>query len=261
MQAEIITIGDELLIGQVVDTNSAFMAQRLAERNISLYQITSVHDNADHIRQAVAEAMQRVDIVLTTGGLGPTKDDITKSVLADYFQTTLVPSPEVEAHVRALYKDRPQVLNRLTATQWLVPAACHVLENRIGSAPIMAFEKGGKWLFSMPGVPREMEVAMTEQILPFMEKHIIPLAAAHKLLHRTCVVQGIPESSLAIHLEDFENALPEGVHLAYLPTRNADGRYIIRLRLDGTDVEEAVYERYWQELNGLVWVYLFADME
>ena len=121
MRAEIITIGDELLIGQVVDTNSAWMAERLNECGIELFQVTSVHDNREHIIAALDEAFGRADIVLTTGGLGPTKDDITKHVLCEYFGTQLIEDAHVRAHIRELYKERPDVLNRLTATQWLVP--------------------------------------------------------------------------------------------------------------------------------------------
>ena len=121
MRAEIITIGDELLIGQVVDTNSAWMAEKLNEQGIELYQITSVHDDRNHIIAALDEAFSRVDIVLTTGGLGPTKDDITKHVLCEYFGTHHIEDATVRAHIKELYRDRPDVLNRLTETQWLVP--------------------------------------------------------------------------------------------------------------------------------------------
>ena len=140
MKAEIITIGDELLIGQVVDTNSAWMAERLNEVGISLYQITSVHDDREHILKALDEALSRVDIVFTTGGLGPTKDDITKNVLCEYFDTQLVENEQVRTHIYDLYKERPEALNRLTATQWLVPEKATILPNRVGSAPIMVFE-------------------------------------------------------------------------------------------------------------------------
>lgn len=225
MRAEIITIGDELLIGQVVDTNSAFMAQILNKNGIEIYQVTSVHDDGEHILRAVAEALSRVDIVITTGGLGPTKDDITKHVLCDFFGATLIPSVQVEQHVRKLYADRPDVLNRLTETQWLVPDKCTVLANRVGSAPLMAFEKGGKLLFSLPGVPYEMEIAMREQVMPFIAAK---RPTNETIIHRTIQVAGIPESALAIHIEDWENALPPAMHLAYLPK---DG--IIRLRLSG----------------------------
>ena len=252
MRAEIITIGDELLIGQVVDTNSAWMAQRLNEAGISLHQITSVHDNREHILAAIDEAFSRADIVFTTGGLGPTKDDITKQVLCDYFQTTLVEDSRVREHIYTLYQDRPDVLNRLTATQWLVPASATILPNRVGSAPIMVFEQttfgtsetfrtsstqGTKYLVSLPGVPHEMKIAMTEQVLPYLQSKVKSQMSKvndsqhstldiRQIIHKTILIHGIPESKLAILIEDWENALPASMHLAYLPK---DG--IIRLRL------------------------------
>ena len=228
MRAEVITIGDELLIGQVVDTNSAWIAERLNEIGIELYQITSVHDDAAHIKDALDEAFSRVNIVLTTGGLGPTKDDITKHVLCAYFDTHLIEDSHVRAHVYDLYKERPDVLNRLTATQWEVPACATILENRVGSAPLMAFHKGDQILVSMPGVPYEMKIGMEEQILPYIENYELQITnyESGHILHRTLQVTGVPESSLAIILEDYENAMPSDLHLAYLPK---DG--IIRLRL------------------------------
>ena len=288
MKAEIITIGDELLIGQVVDTNSAWMAQRLNEAGIALHQITSVHDDREHILMALDEAFSRADIVFTTGGLGPTKDDITKHVLCEYFGTTLVEDLQVRAHVHDLYKDRPEALNRLTATQWLVPASATILPNRVGSAPIMVFQKNSseasssptglslnsseasssptglslnsseafssptgrslnsseassspsgrslnsseaftKLLISLPGVPYEMQVAMTEQVLPYIKlKFRGESLKAGDIIHRTILLSGIPESQLAIRIEDWEDALPQTMHLAYLPK---DGT--IRLRL------------------------------
>ena len=229
MKAEIITIGDELLIGQVVDTNSAWMAQRLNEAGISLHQVTSVHDDRQHILSALDEAFSRADIVLTTGGLGPTKDDITKHVLCEYFHTTLVEDPRVREHIYELYMERPEVLNRLTTTQWLVPASATILPNRVGSAPIMAFEKEvrGKLLIAMPGVPYEMQVAMTEQVMPYLEAMRRQGDKARgEVIHCTLLLAGIPESTLAIRIEAWENALPSSMHLAYLPK---DGT--IRLRL------------------------------
>ena len=252
MCAEIITIGDELLIGQVVDTNSAWMAERLNEAGISLHQITSVHDNREHILAAIDEAFSRADIVFTTGGLGPTKDDITKQVLCDYFQTTLVEDSRVREHIYMLYQDRPDVLNRLTATQWLVPASATILPNRVGSAPIMVFHKNTietpetsrtfstqetKFLVAMPGVPHEMKIAMTEQMLPYLQSKVKNQMSKvndsqhstldiRQIIHKTILIHGIPESKLAILIEDWENALPASMHLAYLPK---DG--IIRLRL------------------------------
>lgn len=278
MKASIITIGDELLIGQVVDTNSAWMAQRLNEAGISLHQITSVHDDREHILTALDEAFSRADIVFTTGGLGPTKDDITKHVMCEYFSTTLIEDLRVRAHIHDLYKDRPEALNRLTATQWLVPESATILPNRVGSAPIMVFEQNttgeadlqrsdlpstaqrSKYLVAMPGVPHEMKIAMTEQVLPYIRLKVkgesleasetfsspsgCPLncsaaSTKHKIVHRTILVHGLPESQLAILIEDWENALPSSIRLAYLPK---DG--IIRLRLSsyGEASEEQVQE-------------------
>lgn len=246
MLAEIITIGDELLIGQVVDTNSAFMAEELNKIGIELYQITSVHDDAAHIRKAVTEALARVDVVITTGGLGPTKDDITKNVLCELFGAKLVPDAAVEAHVRELYKDRPEVLNRLTETQWLVPDNCTVLPNRYGSAPIMYWPNAH--LFSLPGVPYEMENAMREQVLPILSK-----AHGEQITHRTIMVSGIPESKLALHIEQWENALPNNIRLAYLPKQHT-----IRLRLSGYGVLAETVEAEQRKLIELVRPWLVA---
>lgn len=256
MRAEIITIGDELLIGQVVDTNSAWMAEKLNEQGIELYQITSVHDDREHIINALNEAFGRADLVLTTGGLGPTKDDITKHVLCEYFGSHLIEDERVRAHIYELYKERPDVLNRLTATQWLVPECAQILENRVGSAPLMVFRKGEKILASMPGVPYEMKIAMEEQILPYILELKIKNEKL-KIIHKTLQVTGIPESSLAILLEEYENTKPEYLHLAYLPK---DG--IIRMRLSsyGEATEEEMQD-WFERLKGLVSDYLIADTD
>ena len=278
MRAEIITIGDELLIGQVVDTNSAWMAHRLNEVGISLYQITSVHDNREHILKALDEAFSRADIVLTTGGLGPTKDDITKHVMCEYFGTTLVEDPQVRAHIHDLYKGRPEALNRLTATQWLVPQTATILTNRVGSAPIMVFQKkpsetsrtvrtssteGTKFLIAMPGVPHEMKIAMTEQVLPYLattseadlQRSDLLSTAQRSIIHRTILVSGIPESKLAILIEDWENALPASIHLAYLPK---DG--IIRLRLSSYgEATEAEIQSHIDTLLPLISDYFLVE--
>ena len=269
MKAEIITIGDELLIGQVVDTNSAWMAERLNEVGIALHQITSVHDDRQHILTAIEEAFSRADIVLTTGGLGPTKDDITKHVMCEYFHTTLVEDPRVREHIHILYQERPDVLNRLTATQWMVPACASILPNRVGSAPIMVFEKEakgeslkakGKVLIAMPGVPHEMQIAMTEQVIPYIRLKAKGDEArgerleAGEIIHKTMLLSGIPESSLAIRIEEWENALPSYMHLAYLPK---DG--MIRLRL--SSYGEATAEEMNQQielLRPLISDYLLA---
>jgi nicotinamide-nucleotide amidase len=272
MRAEIITIGDELLIGQVVDTNSAWMGERLNEAGIELYQITSVHDNREHILKAIDEAFSRVDIVLTTGGLGPTKDDITKNVMCEYFNTTLIENVRVRTHIQYLYKDRPDALNRLTATQWLVPESATILPNRVGSAPIMVFERclgvqefssseefkiqNSKFLIALPGVPHEMKIAMTEQVLPFLRlKAKGERREARDIVHRTILVHGIPESKLAILIEDWENALPAYIHLAYLPK---DG--IIRLRLSSYgEATEKEVQSYIDSLLPLISDYILAN--
>lgn len=256
MRAEIITIGDELLIGQVVDTNSAWMAQKLNENGIELFQITSVHDDREHIINALNEAFGRADIVLTTGGLGPTKDDITKLVLCEYFDTQLIEDTSVRAHIHELYKERPDVLNRLTATQWLVPQNADILPNRVGSAPLMIFHKEDKILACMPGVPYEMKIAMEEQILPYISQFKIQ-NLKFKIIHKTLQVTGIPESSLAILLEEFENTKPEYLHLAYLPK---DG--IIRLRLSSYgELTEEEMTQYFDRLKDLTKDYLIADTD
>lgn len=250
MIASIITIGDELLIGQVVDTNSAWIAQRLNENGIELYQITSVHDDREHILSAIDDAFRHADIVLTTGGLGPTKDDITKHVMCEYFGTTLVEDPSVREHIHDLYKDRPQVLNRLTATQWFVPESATILPNRVGSAPIMVFEKNTgtanlpttmqqpKILIALPGVPHEMKIAMAEQVLPYIRLEVKgERLEAGDIVHRTILLSGIPESKLAILIEDWENALPSSIRLAYLPK---DGMIRLRLSSYGDATEEQI---------------------
>ena len=275
MKAEIITIGDELLIGQVVDTNSAWMAERLNEVGIALHQITSVHDDRQHILTAMEEAFSRADIVLTTGGLGPTKDDITKHVMCEYFHTTLVEDPRVREHIHILYQDRPDVLNRLTATQWMVPACATILPNRVGSAPIMVFEKRGKrlevkgdeakgkgkkLLIAMPGVPHEMQIAMTEQVIPFIRLKVKGDEAkgerleAGEIIHKTMLLSGIPESTLAIRIEEWENALPSYMHLAYLPK---DGMIRLRLSSYGEATEEEMNQQI-ELLRPLILDYLLA---
>ena len=269
MKAEIITIGDELLIGQVVDTNSAWMAEHLNEAGIELYQITSVHDDREHILKALDEAFSRADIVLTTGGLGPTKDDITKHVMCEYFGTSLVENPHVRAHIHELYKERPDVLNRLTATQWLVPESATILPNRVGSAPIMVFEyevegerlqvkgegKNSKYLVAMPGVPHEMKIAMTEQVLPYLRLKVKgERRETGDIIHRTIMLAGIPESTLAILIEDWENALPDSMHLAYLPK---DGTIRLRLSTYGEATAEEL-QSHIDTLLPLISDYLLA---
>lgn len=247
MKAEIITIGDELLIGQVVDTNSAWMEKQLNEIGIEVLQSTSIHDERNQILKELNRALEASDLVLITGGLGPTKDDITKHTLCLFFHTNLVENSDVRRHVHALYKDRPDILNELTATQWMVPQNCVVIPNEVGSAPIMWFntETDGKTkiVVSMPGVPYEMQYAMTNHILPRLQE----LGRQQFIIHHTLLLHGIAESALALRIALWENALPKYLHLAYLPK---DG--VIRLRLTGiipssTEEDKNLLEREMQK--------------
>lgn len=223
MFAEIITIGDELLIGQVTDTNSAWMGRELNKAGIEVIRIVSVRDRAEEITEAVDDAMKRVDIVLVTGGLGPTKDDITKQTLCAYFGTELVFSEEVFENVKRVLAGRIP-MNALNKSQAMVPKDCIVINNRVGSASVSWFEKDGKVLVSMPGVPQEMTTVMSEEVIPRLREKF----DTDVIIHRTFTVKNYPESVLAEKLEPWEMSLPECLKLAYLPKPG-----IIRLRLTG----------------------------
>lgn len=221
---EIITIGDEILIGQIVDTNSAWMARELNKDGFRVHQITSVSDNEAHILQAFDGAFSRADIVLVTGGIGPTKDDITKQTLCKYFHTQLIHNQEVVDNIKEVFAHRGNVLNPLTLGQAMVPATATVIQNKRGSAPITWFDKKGKVLVSMPGVPFEMEWVMSNEIIPRLKaKFNTPT-----LLHKTVLVVGWSESALAMKLTDWENELHHCLKLAYLPSPG-----LVKLRLSG----------------------------
>ncbi|MBC8594383.1 CinA family nicotinamide mononucleotide deamidase-related protein [Oscillospiraceae bacterium N12] len=223
MFAEIITIGDELLIGQVTDTNSAWMGRELNKIGIEVHRVVSVRDRADEITEAVDDAMNRANIVLVTGGLGPTKDDITKQTLCAYFGTELVFSEEVFENVKRVLAGKIP-MNALNKSQAMVPKDCLVINNRVGSASVSWFERDGKVLVSMPGVPQEMTTVMTEEVLPRLREKF----DTDVIMHKTFTVKNYPESVLAEKLESWEVALPECIKLAYLPKLG-----IIRLRLTG----------------------------
>lgn len=223
MFAEIITIGDELLIGQVTDTNSAWMGRELNKIGIEVHRVVSVRDRADEITEAVDDAMNRANIVLVTGGLGPTKDDITKQTLCAYFDTELVFSEEVFENVKRVLAGKIP-MNALNKSQAMVPKDCLVINNRVGSASVSWFERDGKVLVSMPGVPQEMTTVMTEEVLPRLREKF----DTDVIMHKTFTVKNYPESVLAEKLESWEVALPECIKLAYLPKLG-----IIRLRLTG----------------------------
>jgi len=226
VKVEIITIGDEILIGQIVDTNSAWMATELNKSGFELAQITSVHDNAEHIVESLEMALKRAEIVLFTGGIGPTNDDITKQTLSAYFGTKLIFDESVIENIQKLFSTRPGfVLNDLTRAQAMVPENCTVIQNVVGTAPLTWFEKDGKVIVSMPGVPYEMKNAMSTEIIPRLQNRF----KTPVLIHKTVQVYGYGESSLALLIEDWENGLPENISLAYLPNYG-----VVKLRLSGT---------------------------
>jgi nicotinamide-nucleotide amidase len=232
MLAEIITIGDELLIGQVIDTNSAFIAKALNKIGVSIYQITSVQDNKAHILNAFKDAESRADIIIVTGGLGPTKDDITKKTIAEYFNDNLVLSKPVLENIENIWKKYiQQTLLQVNKDQALVPSKADVLMNLNGTAPGMWIEKGEKVFISLPGVPYEMKALIKKDVLPRLtNKYHLPF-----ILHKTLIVYGLGESTLADKIEAWENNLPNFVKLAYLPSL---GRVRLRLSTKGYDKQK-----------------------
>ena len=231
MQAEIITIGDEILIGQIIDTNSAFIAKELNKIGVSVYQITSVQDDKTHILKALKEAEDNADIIILTGGLGPTKDDITKKTIAEYFEDSLVRNQSVTENIENLWKNYiNQVPSQVNLDQALVPSKAQVLMNAFGSAPGMWLEKNSKVFISLPGVPFEMKGLMTNEVIPKLQKtYKFPY-----ILHKTILTYGLGESSLAARIETWEDALPNYIKLAYLPSL---GRVRLRLTAKGIDLK------------------------
>ncbi len=233
MLAEIITIGDEFLIGQVVDSNSTWIAEAITSIGIKVRRITSIPDSREEIINALDHASDKADIVFTTGGLGPTKDDITKQTLTEYFNSKLVKDQEAMKRIIKFLSARSVELNELNRNQALLPDNCLVIPNRFGTASGMWFERKGISFISMPGVPYEMKGMMTEFILPRLEeKYSLPV-----ILHKTVQIQGIPESHLARMLSSYEEQLPENVSLAYLPS---PGLLKLRLTAMGMVREEVV---------------------
>jgi len=226
LKAEIITIGDEILIGQILDSNSKWMATALNNIGVEVYQITSIHDDAQQILNALNEAEKRVDIIFITGGLGPTKDDITKLTLAKYFDDVLVLHDDVVSHIKDLFKKINYPFTEVNRQQALVPSKAKVLKNFYGTAPGMWIEEKDKIFISMPGVPTEMKGLMTNDVLPLLQqKFDLPF-----IYHKTVLTYGMGESMLAEKLADWENNLPHTVKLAYLP---AFGRVRLRLSAKG----------------------------
>ena len=234
MKATIITIGDEILIGQIVDTNSAWMGQQLNNVGVSVYEIITITDDREHILSAFAKAEQQSDLVLITGGLGPTKDDVTKSTICEYFDDELVLNQTVLEHIENIFskyvKDAILPANR---DQALVPGKARILPNDYGTAPGLWLEKNDTIFVSMPGVPFEMKGIMTSGVLPdITKKGNLPF-----IHHRTMITAGVGESTIAKRIEDWENALPGTIKLAYLPSSG-----MVRLRLSSTGMDRVEVE-------------------
>jgi len=227
--AEIITIGDELLIGQVVDTNSAWIGQKLNEIGIKVKQITSVSDDESHIISALNEARNRADLILITGGLGPTKDDLTKYTLCKYFKSNLRFDQEAFLNVERIFKSRGKEVTEVNRKQAEIPEKCNVIQNSMGTAPGMWFENRKKVFISMPGVPYEMKSMMEQKILPVLQQRFNGKA----IVHKTILTQGIGESSLSDMIEEWELQLPQNTKLAYLPSPG-----LVRLRLTATGTNQ-----------------------
>ncbi|MBQ6072018.1 MAG: competence/damage-inducible protein A [Bacteroidales bacterium] len=251
----LINIGDELLIGQVVNTNAAFIGQQMALAGFSLTDVLTIGDNGDDIRQTVSAALAKTDVVLMTGGLGPTKDDITKKVICDIFQRSLVMDEPTLEHVTQLFAARGMELTDTNRDQALVPDGCTVLYNPLGTAPGLWMEDNGKVLIALPGVPFEMERLIKEEVMPRLknrdERH-------HAIEYRVLQCTGITESGLSDLLVDYERELPAELKLAYLPKPG-----IIRLRLTGqSDDREKLLEmldEQFQKLKVLTKEYAFTD--
>jgi nicotinamide-nucleotide amidase len=240
MKAEIITIGEELLIGQVIDTNSAWLGEQMNLAGIKVVQITSIPDDRKVIKRTLNEAAMRADIIVMTGGLGPTKDDVTRQALCDYFDTYLVFDQQSFENVERLFRLRGLPVTDLNRRQAEIPAACIALPNPEGTAPGLWFERDNKFYVSMPGVPFEMKAMVVNHVLPRFAKY----TSANFILHKTILTHGLGESLLAKKIEDWENNLPENVKPAYLPQPG-----IVRLRLTAVGDNRQHLQAQLDELN------------
>jgi nicotinamide-nucleotide amidase len=225
MKSAIVTIGDEILIGQVTNTNAIWIATRLNDLGVEVGEMVTVSDHPGQITATLDRYIGKFDLVIMTGGLGPTRDDLTKQTLSDYFESPMVTVPEVLDRITAYFRERGRKMIESNIRQADVPEACQVLINNYGTAPGMWFEKGGTILVSLPGVPYEMKGLMEEEVLPRIRK----LITVPAVVHRTIMTQGVPESYLAELLRNWERDLPDCVKLAYLPQPG-----IVRLRLSAT---------------------------
>lgn len=258
-QASIITIGNELLIGQTIDTNSAFIGQELNKIGIWVRKRVAVGDDALEIKNALDQESAQSDLIILTGGLGPTADDITKPLLCEYFGGKLQQDKETLEHIRYLFEEvyrRPGAQLERNISQANVPDNCIVLKNPVGTAPGMLFERNGKIFISLPGVPREMKDLMKTAVLPYLVKN----TKRATIIHRNLLTAGIGESVLAEMIQDFERKLPSSVSLAYLPNYG-----MVKLRLTGIGTEEKAVNQLvnplFEELKKLTAAYLVTDVD
>ena len=240
IKAELLTIGDEILYGQIVDTNSQWMSVELDKVGIKVIRKTTVGDQETEILTAFAEAEKRADIVLITGGLGPTSDDLTKPLLAKYFNCDLVMHQEALAEITAFFKSRGREMTELNRQQAALPSCCTKITNPIGTAPGMWFERNNKVFMSMPGVPHEMKKMMTERVIPKLKEKFKTPVIYHKVI-RTI---GIGESFLADKIAVWEKSLPPHIKLAYLPSLGE-----VKLRLTGFGSSTADLQKEIDELS------------
>jgi nicotinamide-nucleotide amidase len=256
MKAEIITIGDELLIGQTIDTNSAWIGSQLSMAGFDIQRKTSIHDNRSDILKALSEAAGKADVIIITGGLGPTSDDITRQTLCEFFGTKLVLNREVLEMIEKMMLRRKIPMNENNRKQAEVPEACKVLKNRAGTAPGLWFEKDRSIFISMPGVPYEMKTIMADHVLPRLMKRF----RSQAIIHKNIMTYGAPEARLAEMLKEFEAALPENIRLAYLPSFG-----VIKLRLTGTGKDREILKKQVEEqvrnLSSVIPDLIFSEKE
>ena len=239
MKAELVTIGDEILIGQIVNTNAVFLAKALNKIGIEIAQITSISDDKKAIVNTLDDTEARAQIVILTGGLGPTKDDLTKHTLCEYFNDKLVENKEILDHIEEIFKKYISTpINNENRKQALLPSKARIFKNTHGTASGMWFEKGNQVIISLPGVPFEMKYLMTNKVIPALQAHY----TRPFILHKTVLTYGLGESVIAERLLDWENALPEDIKLAYLPNL---GR--VRLRLSTKGIDEVLLEKRVEE--------------
>lgn len=247
MEATLITVGDEILIGQVIDTNSAWMGQELNYRGIKVHEIISISDTREAILDAIKRAFEQTDLILMTGGLGPTKDDITKKTLAEYYEVGMTFHQPTYDYILSFFKKLKKEPTEAHREQCFMPNNATLLRNKMGSAPGMWFDEGGKVLISMPGVPYEMKSIMVEEAFPKIKKRF----AAMPIAHRTILTIGEGETRIAARMEAFEENLPEEVKIAFLPNLG-----MVRVRLTATGKDESLLnemlDRKVKELQGVI---------